>query len=164
MKICQAILNLWSENTKIVNTQREITPKVGKPELRFMCSACHLIVCNIFVNFHENMSSGFKVMEQTLKLLTDTQIHTDTEKTNTRLSSEHTLTNMPTTAISKRHDRVDTSVWWKWPFSIFFIIYYVQKAIINKVCKPELWFLCSAHPITVLYICMKFHKNISNEF
>ena len=38
------------------------------------------------------------------------------------------------------------------------------RAIINKVCKPELWFLCSAHPIIVLYICMKFLENISNDF
>ena len=44
--------------------------------------------------------------------------------------------------------RADTSVW----------------AIINKVCKPELWFLYSAHPIIVLYISMKFHENISNDF
>ena len=52
----------------------------------------------------------------------------------------------------------------EWPFSIFFIIYYVQWAIINKVCKLELCFLCSAHPIIVLYICMKFHENISEDF
>ena len=32
MKICRAILNLWSEH-EIVNTQRAITLKVGKPEL-----------------------------------------------------------------------------------------------------------------------------------
>ena len=70
----------------------------------------------------------------------------------------------PATAISKTQDRADTSVWWKLPFLIFFIIYYVQSAIINKVCKPELWFFCSAHPIIVLYICMKFHVNISNNF
>ena len=70
----------------------------------------------------------------------------------------------PATAISKTQDRVDTSVWWKLPFSIFFIIYYVQSAIINKVCKPELWFLCSADSIIVLYICLKFHDNISNNF
>ena len=70
----------------------------------------------------------------------------------------------PATAISKTQDRVDTSVWWKLPFSIFFIIYHVQSTIINKVCKPELWFLCSTHPIIVLYICMKFHENISNNF
>ena len=55
---------------KIVNTQWAITPKVGKPELRFMCSAFRLMVLNVWVKFHENMSSGFKVMEQTQKLLT----------------------------------------------------------------------------------------------
>ena len=56
------------------------------------------------------------------------------------------------------------SVWWKLPFSIFFMIYYVQWAIINKVCEPELCFLCFAHPIIVLYICMKFQENISLRF
>ena len=35
----------WTK--KIVNTQRAITPKVGKPELQFMCSACHLMVFNV---------------------------------------------------------------------------------------------------------------------
>ena len=33
---------------KIVNTQRAITPKVEKPELRFMCSACRLMVFNAY--------------------------------------------------------------------------------------------------------------------
>ena len=55
---------------KIVNTQMAITPKVGKPELRFMCSERCLMVFNVCVKFHENMSSGFKVMERTQKLLT----------------------------------------------------------------------------------------------
>ena len=54
---------------KIVNTQRAITPKVGKSELRFMCSALSLMVLNICVKFHENMSSRFQVMERTKKLL-----------------------------------------------------------------------------------------------
>ena len=47
-----------------------MTQKVGKPELLFMCSAQRLMVFNICVQFHENMSSGFKVMEGTQKLLT----------------------------------------------------------------------------------------------
>ena len=55
---------------KFVNIQRAITPKVGKPELRFMCSACRLMEFNVCVQFHENMSSGFKCMERTRKLLT----------------------------------------------------------------------------------------------
>ena len=33
----------------IFNIQRAITLKVGKQELRFMCSACGLMVFNIFV-------------------------------------------------------------------------------------------------------------------
>ena len=58
-------------DTKIVNTQRAITRrKVGKPELRFMCSARPLMVFNVCVKFHEHVSSSFKVMEQTQKLLT----------------------------------------------------------------------------------------------
>ena len=59
----------------IFNIQRAITLKVGKQELRFMCSACGLMVFNICVKFHENMSSGFKVMERTRTLLTDTHTH-----------------------------------------------------------------------------------------
>ena len=46
------------------------TPKVGKPDLRFMCSARRLMVFNVCVKFHENMSRGFTVMERTRKLLT----------------------------------------------------------------------------------------------
>ena len=43
--------------------------------------ACHLMVFNICVKFHENMSSRFKVMELTKILLSDTHTHTNTEKT-----------------------------------------------------------------------------------
>ena len=55
---------------KIVNTQTAITPKVGKPELWVLCSARRLMVFNVCVKSHENMSCGFKVMERTQKLLT----------------------------------------------------------------------------------------------
>ena len=34
-----------------------------------MCSACGLMVFNVCVKLHENMSSGFKAMERTRKLL-----------------------------------------------------------------------------------------------
>ena len=55
---------------KNVNTQRPNTPNAGKQELPFMRSACCLMVFNICVKLYENMSSGFKVMERTRKLLT----------------------------------------------------------------------------------------------
>ena len=40
------------------NVQRAITPKVGKPELRFMCSASRLIVLYICAKFGEIISDG----------------------------------------------------------------------------------------------------------
>ena len=58
------------ELTQIVNTQRAITQKGRKPELLFLCSARRLMVFKVCVKFHDNMSSGFKVMERTRKLLT----------------------------------------------------------------------------------------------
>ena len=69
MKICQAVLSNGVV-TKIVSTQRAITPKVGKPELRFLCSAHRLIMFNVCVKFNGNVSRGFKVMEQSRKLST----------------------------------------------------------------------------------------------
>ena len=49
----------------VFNLQRAITPKVGKPELRLMCSAHRLIVLYICVKFGENISDGIRVMERT---------------------------------------------------------------------------------------------------
>ena len=45
------------------NVQRAITPIVGKPKLRFMCSACLLIVLYIFVKIPENISNSFQLTE-----------------------------------------------------------------------------------------------------
>ena len=47
------------------NVQRAITPKVGKPELWFMCSANCLMVLYICVKFGENISESIRVMERT---------------------------------------------------------------------------------------------------
>ena len=74
--VCVKFHENMSSNFKIMEwkrkllTQRAITPNVGKPELRFMCSARRLMVFNFCVKFHENVSRGFKVMERTQKLLT----------------------------------------------------------------------------------------------
>ena len=54
----------------IFNIHRAITLKVGKQVLRVMFSACPLMVFNICVKFHENMSSAFKIIKRTRKLLT----------------------------------------------------------------------------------------------
>ena len=80
---------------KIVNTQRAITQKVDKPELRFMCPARRLMVFIVCVKFHENMSSGFKVMERTRKLFTDRHTHTHTQREKTKTLYPHGILRMP---------------------------------------------------------------------
>ena len=52
----------------IFNIQREI--RTTKVTVNVFCTSSHGV--NICVKFHENVSSGFKVMERTHKLLTDT--------------------------------------------------------------------------------------------
>ena len=52
-----------TERTRVCD-KLAITPKEGKPDLGFLCSACHLILLNICVNFHENISNGFQVKER----------------------------------------------------------------------------------------------------
>ena len=72
VKFCEniSVFNLQSRNGYMVemarfNVQRARTPKIGKPELGFMCSACRLIVLYFCVKFGENISDSIRVMERT---------------------------------------------------------------------------------------------------
>ena len=47
---------------------------------------------------------------------------------------------------------------------IWITINNVQRAITPKAGNSELLFLCFAKCIIVIYICIKFHENISNSF
>ena len=39
-------------------------------------------------------------------------------------------------------------------------IFNVQRAITPRVSNPELWFMCIAYRLIVLYICVNFPENI----
>ena len=52
------------------NVQRAITPKVGKPELRFMCSSHCLVVLYICVKFGENIRLYQSYGADTMEVLT----------------------------------------------------------------------------------------------
>ena len=43
-------------------------------------------------------------------------------------------------------------------------IYSVKRKVTPKAGNSKLWFLCSAHYIMVICICIKFQENISNNF
>ena len=42
------------------NVQRAITPRVGKPELRFICSARCLMMLYICMTFRENITKRYQ--------------------------------------------------------------------------------------------------------
>ena len=59
-----------------------------------MCSACRLMVLNVCVKFRENMSSGFKVMERTRKIV-NRHTHTHTHREKTKTLYPHGILRMP---------------------------------------------------------------------
>ena len=68
--IIPQVFNLQSRHQYMVemalfNVSRAISPKVGKPELQFMCSVHGLIVLYICVKFPDNISDSIRYMEQT---------------------------------------------------------------------------------------------------
>ena len=70
MKFHEGTLNgfLVTERTRKIyyfQFQRAITPKICNPELRFLRSARRLMLFDICVKFHENISNGFLVTERT---------------------------------------------------------------------------------------------------
>ena len=65
MKISQTVFNLqYMVEMVMCNVQRTIIPKVGKPELRFMCSALCLMVLYICVKSRENITNAIRHMER----------------------------------------------------------------------------------------------------
>ena len=119
----------------IFNIQRAITLKVGKEELWFMHSAYHLLVFNICVKFHENMSRGFKVMERTQKLLTDRHTHTFTQRERER-----------------ERERKDEN----------YIPHCIAYLVCRRYNQS--YGSCVLHVISWFNICEKFHENMSSGF
>ena len=91
------------------NDQREITPKISKAELWFLCMTHCLIVLYNCMKFHLNNLNGCQVTERTRNCIAND-----------------------------------------------------QREITSKISKAELWFLCMTHCLIVFCNCMKFHLNNLN--
>ena len=94
----------------IANDQREITPKISKAELWFLCMKHRLIVLYSCMKFDFNSFNGCQV----------------TERTRNSIAND-------------------------------------QREITPKISKAELWFLCMTHCLIVRYKCMKFQSNSFNS-
>ena len=113
MKFCLNSFNSCqlTEQTRnsIANDKREITPKISKIELWFLCMTHRLIVLYNCMKFHLNSLNGCQLTEWT----------------------QNSIAND-------------------------------QREITPKISKAELWFLCMTHCLIVLYNCMKFQPNCFN--
>ena len=58
--------------------------------------------------------------------------------------------------------RTVSEFWSRHEYMVDIAMFNVQRVIIPSVGKSELWFMCSAHRLMVLYIGVKFRENISN--
>ena len=149
-----------------------------------MCSTHRLMVFNVCVKFHENMSSGFKVMEWTRKIVNtqraitgaDTKIvnrHTHTQKRRKLYTPLHCILRMPGgkpelplmssaccswfNICGKFHENMSSS------FKLMERtrkIVNTQRKITLKAGKSEFQFICSAYHLMVFNVCVKFHKYI----
>ena len=67
------VVNLQSGHNSIANDQREITPKVSKAELWFLCLTHRLIVLYNCMKFHLNSFNGCQLTEWTRKSIENDQ-------------------------------------------------------------------------------------------
>ena len=145
----------------IANDQREITPKIPKAELWFLCMTHHLIVPYNCMKFHLNSFNGCQLTERTQNSIANDQREI-------------------TPKISK------AELWFLCMTYHLIVLYNCMKFHLNsfngcqltewtpnsiandqrertpKISKAELWFLCMTHCLIVRYKCMKFQPNSFN--
>ena len=70
---CQPTERTWNSNYSIANDQREITPKISKAELLFLCMTHCLIMLYNYMKFHFNSFNGCQVTELTRNSIANDQ-------------------------------------------------------------------------------------------
>ena len=145
-----------STRNSIANDQREITPKISKAELCFLCMTHRLIVLYNFMKFHLNNFNGCQLYTE----LTGNCIANDQREITPKISK--------------------TELWFLCMTHRLIVLYNCmrfhlnnlngcqltertrnsiandQREITPKISKTELWFLCMTPRLNVLYKPMKF--------
>ena len=139
----------------IANDQREITPKIYKAELWFLCMIHCLIVLYNCMNFHLNSFNGCQITERTRN-----SIENDQREITPKISKSELW------FLCMTHHLIVLYNCMKFHFNSFNgcqvtertrnSIANYQREIMPKISKAELWFLCMTHCLIVRYKCMKF--------
>ena len=137
------------------NDQREITPKISKAELWFLCMTHRLIVLYNCMKFHLHNFNGCQLTERTRNCIANNQ-----REITPKISEEELW------FLCMTHCLIVLYNCMKFHFYIFNgcqltertqnSIASDQRIITPKISKAELWFLCMTCCLNVLYKCMKF--------
>ena len=141
----------------IANGQREITPKLLKAELWFLCMTHHLIMLYNCMKFHLNSFNGCHLTERTRN-----SIANDQREITPKISKAELC------FLCMTHRLIVLYNCMKFHFNSFNgcqVTERTRNSIANdqreitKISKAELWFLCMTHFLIVSYKCMKFQLN-----
>ena len=142
----------------IANDQREITPKIYKADLCFLCMTHCLIELYNCMKFHLNSFNGCQLTERTRN-----SIANDQREITPKISKAELWFLCMTNCLIVLYNCM------KFHFNSFYgcqVTERTRKSIANdqreitpKISKAELWFLCMTHCLTVRYKCMKFQPN-----
>ena len=149
---CQ--LTEWTRNS-IANDKRELTPKLSKAELWFLCMTHRLIVLYNCVKFHLNNFNSCQLTERTRNCIANDQREITPKISKTELwflcmthrlivlynCMKFHLNNFNGCQLTERTRKSIAND---------------QREITPKISKAELWFLCMTRRLNVLYKCMKF--------
>ena len=139
----------------IANDQWEITPKISKAELWFLCMTRCLIVLYNCMKFHLNNFNGCQLTERTRN-----SIANDQRAITPKISKAELW------FLCMRHRLIVLYNCMKFHLNNYNgcqlteltqnSIANEQREITPKISKAELWFLCITCRLNVLYKCIKF--------
>ena len=134
----------------IANDQREITPKISKAELWFLCMTHRLIVLYDCMKFHLNNFNGCQLTERTQNCIANNQREITPKISKAELWF-----------LCMTHHLIMLYNCMKFHFYSFNgcqltertqnSIANDQREITPKISKAELWFLCMTRRLNVLY-------------
>ena len=150
------VVNLQSKHKIALQyNQREITPKIFKAELWFLCMTHRLIVLYNCMKFHLNSFNGCQLTEWTRNSIANDQreITPKISKAELRFLS---ITHRLIVLYNCMKFHLNNFNGCQFTEQTRNSIANDQRERTPKISKAELWFLCMTRRLNVLNICMKF--------
>ena len=161
----------FCQETVTYKVQKDVTQKVSLQELWFLHSALHLMLVNICMKFHEDTLNGFKVTERMRFCLRNCYLQSPKG-----YNSKSIKTRVMVLAFCTSSNVGKYLFELSWGYLERFLIYRADTTISqnllisiskghnsnNTQSRVMVLALCTSSML--LYICVKFHKNISNGF